>query len=172
MEKPLVNRVAQSSLKTVNLEDYFPAGDIVSFDMKDYLFMEMVLKEKDFRVSMKEHDWSQYDDKHLAVHCSTDAIIPVWAWMLVTTNARPYAKNIFMGTEALFIQQHYIDVLGQLDYSVYNDQRVVVKGCSDRPVPPSAYLELTKHLTPVAKSIMYGEPCSTVPIYKKPRPQK
>jgi len=169
MEKPLVNRVAQSSLKTINLEDYFPAQEVVAFDIKEYLFMEMVLKEKDFRAAMKEHDWSQYEGKSLAVHCSTDAIIPVWAWMLITTKAQPYAAEIFMGSPERFIQQHYIKALGQLDYTTYADQRVVIKGCSDKPVPASAYLELTKHLTPIVKSIMYGEPCSTVPIYKKPK---
>lgn len=169
MDKPLVNRVAQSSLQTINLEDYFPNGEIESFDLKDYLYMELILKEKDFREALKNHDWEQYKGKNLAVFCSTDAIIPVWAWMLVATQAEPVCNQVFMGSPDSFISQSYINALSSIDLEPYRDQRVVVKGCSDKPVPPSAYLELTKRLRPYAKSIMYGEPCSTVPIYKKPR---
>lgn len=167
MDKPLINRVAQSSLKTINLEDYFPEQEVVAFDIKEYLFMEMVLKEKDFRAAMKAHNWSEYEGKCLAVHCSTDAIIPVWAWMLIVTKAKPFVTEIFMGTPEFFIQQHYIKALSRIDFAPFADQRIVIKGCSERPVPASAYLELTKYLQPIAKSIMYGEPCSTVPIYKK-----
>ncbi len=167
MDQPLVNRVAQSSLKTINLEDYFPIGDIESFDLKDYLYMELILKEKDFRSALADHDWNQYKGKNLAVHCSADAIIPIWAWMLVATKAEPICNQVFMGDVGTFIQHSYIDALAKLDLSLYTDQRVVIKGCSEKPVPPSAYLELTKRLLPYAKSIMFGEPCSTVPIYKK-----
>lgn len=167
MDKPLVNRVAQSSLKTINLEDYFPKGEIESFDLKDYLYMELILKEKDFRTALSEFDWSQYEGKNLAVHCSTDAIIPVWAWMLVVTKAEPYCHQAFLGDVDEFIRQSYVKELNNLTLEAYTDQRIVIKGCSAKPVPPSAYLELTKLLRPYAKSIMYGEPCSTVPIYKK-----
>ena len=167
MDKPLVNRVAQSSLKTINLEDYFPTGDIESFDLKDYLYMELILKEKDFRAALTEHDWSQYQGKNLAVQCSTDAIIPVWAWMLVVTKAEPFCDQVYMGDAEAFIRHSYVKELSKLELDSYTDQRVVIKGCSEKPVPPSAYLELTKLLRPYAKSIMYGEPCSTVPIYKK-----
>jgi len=167
MDQPLVNRVANSSLKTINLEDFFPEGEIMTFDLKDYLYMEMILKEKDFRTALDEHDWSQYEGKNLALFCSADAIIPVWAWMLVTTKAEGVCNQIFMGDPDAFIRQHYIDALSELDAASFTDQRIVIKGCSEKPVPPSAYLEITKLLTPYAKSIMYGEPCSTVPIYKK-----
>lgn len=167
MDQPLVNRVAKSSLKTVNLEDFFPQEEIMPFDLKDYLFMEQILKEKDFRASLQEHDWNQYKGKNIALFCSTDAIIPVWAWMLVTTKAEGICKQIFMGDADTFIRQHYIDVLSDIDAASFDGQRVVIKGCSEKPVPPSAYLEITKLLRPYAKSIMYGEPCSTVPIYKK-----
>ena len=169
MDQPLVNRVANSSLKTINLEAHFPPGEIESIDLKDYLYMELILKEKDFRSALNEIDWSQYQGKNLAVHCSTDAIIPVWAWMLVVSKAEPFCNQVYLGNEEDFIQQYYINALAQIDLKEYQDKRIVIKGCSDKPVPPSAYLELTKLLRPVAKSIMYGEPCSTVPIYKKPK---
>ena len=169
MEKPLVNRVANSSLKTINLEDFFPKGELVEFDLKDYLFMELVLKEKDFRKALSEHDWEQYKGKNIALFCSTDAIIPVWAWMLVVSKAEPFCEQLFMGTPEEFLIQSYIQSLSNIDLEQYDNQRVVVKGCSEKPVPPNAYLELTKLLRPYAKSIMYGEPCSTVPIYKKPK---
>jgi len=167
MDKPLVNRVALSSLKTINLEDYFPSGEIELFDLKDYLYMEFILKEKDFRVALSEHDWTKYEGKNLAVHCSTDAIIPVWAWMLVVAHAEPYCNQVFLGDTDEFIRQSYAHELSQLNLETFTNQRVVIKGCSEKPVPPSAYLILTKLLRPYAKSIMYGEPCSTVPIYKK-----
>ena len=167
MDKPLVNRVANSSLQTINLEHYFPEGEIVSIDLKDFLYMELILKEKEFRSALDEIDWSAYQDKNLAVHCSTDAIIPVWAWMLVVSKAEPCCNQVFLGDADTFIQQYYVEVLAKIDLEDYQDKRIVIKGCSEKPVPPSAYLELTKLLRPVAKSIMYGEPCSTVPIYKK-----
>ncbi|MBT8221188.1 MAG: DUF2480 family protein [Bacteroidia bacterium] len=166
-EKPLVNRVASSGLITLNLEDYFPKEGLVVFDLKDYLYMELILKEKDFRGAMKDHDWSQYDGKNLAVFCSNDAIIPVWAYMLVTTYAEPFAKEIFWGNEEAFYSNFYTKVFSKLDLKSFENNRIVIKGCGDLPVPVSAYLEVTKILRPIAKSIMYGEPCSTVPIYKK-----
>lgn len=168
-DKPLVNRVAQSGLITLNLEQYYPKAELVEFDLKDYLFMELILKEKDFREALKEHDWEQYAGKVLLVHCSTDAIIPVWAYMLVTAYAAPHAADIFQGTKDAYLVDHYRRVLKSWDGTEYEGQRIVIKGCSDKPVPASAYLELTRLLRPHAKSIMYGEPCSTVPIFKKPR---
>ncbi len=168
-DKPLVNRVAQSGLITLNLEEYFPRESFVDFDLKDYLFMELILKEKDFRAALKEHDWSQYEGKILLVFCSTDAIIPVWAYMLVASYAEPFAATIFQGQQQEFLKQHYEKVVATIQVGAYEDRRIVIKGCSDKPVPASAYLALTRQLRPVAKSIMYGEPCSTVPIYKKPR---
>lgn len=169
LQKPLVNRVANSGIITINLEDYFPKEAVAAFDLKDYLFMELILKEKDFRAALKEHDWAQYDQKNLVVFCSTDAIIPVWAYMLVAASAEPYAKTVFQGTQEEFYKVAYQDALRNINPSQYQGNRIVIKGCSDRPVPPAAYVELTRQLRPYAQSIMYGEPCSTVPIFKRPR---
>ncbi|MCB0637951.1 MAG: DUF2480 family protein [Lewinella sp.] len=171
MDKPLVNRVADSGLITLKLEDFFPAQEIVIFDLKDYLYMELILKEKDFREALKEHDWTQYQEKILLVDCSTDAIIPQWAYMLVASYAAPFAADIYQGGQDEYYRAYFFRVLDRLDYEAYRDQRIVVKGCSDRPVPAGAYLELTRRLQPLARSIMYGEPCSTVPIYKRPKEQ-
>lgn len=172
IDKPLVNRVAASGLVTLNLEDFFPKEEVVIFDLKDYLFMELILKEKDFRAALKEHDWTQYQNKNLVVYCSTDAIIPVWAYMLVTVYAEPFVTNIFQGKAEEFYKWAFTKALMEVDAALYEDKRIVVKGCSNKPVPPSAYMELTRKLRPYAKSIMYGEPCSTVPIFKKPRVKK
>lgn len=168
-QKPLVNRVANSGLITINLEDYFPTEAVVVFDLKDYLFMELILKEKDFRAALAEHDWTQYENKNLIITCTADAIIPVWAYMLVTTYAAPIAKTVFQGTEEEFYKITFVQALANLQPAQYEDKRIVIKGCSDKPVPPAAYVELTRQLRPFAKAIMYGEPCSTVPIFKKPR---
>jgi len=167
MEKPLVNRVASSGLITLNLEEYFPKEVVVSFDLKDYLYMELILKEKEFRAALTEHDWSQYEGKHIALHCSTDAIVPTWAYMLVATYAAPHALSITQGNVEMVYATHYYKTLSKLDVTQYEDKRIVVKGCSNKPVPIAAYTELVRLLQPHAKSIMYGEPCSTVPIYKK-----
>lgn len=165
----LVNKVAASGLITIKLEDFFPTEEVVVFDLKDYLFMELILKEKDFRAALKEHDWTQYEGKQLVITCSADAIIPVWAYMLVTVYATPHAAGVFQGTSEEFYKSAFSTALRTIEGADYEDKRVVIKGCSDKPVPPSAYVELTHKLRPHAKSIMYGEPCSTVPIYKKPR---
>lgn len=169
MDQPLVNRVANSGLITIKLEEFFPPQELAIFDLKDYLFMEMILKEKDFREALKEHNWEQYQGKILLVYCSADAVIPVWAYMLVATYAAPFAQDIFQGTAENFYRSYFLRQLDQLDMEQYRDQRLVIKGCSDHPVPPAAYLEITRKLQPLAKSIMYGEPCSTVPVYKQPR---
>lgn len=165
----LVNKVAKAKLLTLKLEEYYPQAEIVAFDLKDYLFMELILKEKDFRAALKEHDFSQYADKILVVHCSADAIIPAWAYMLVAAAAAPYAAEVYQGTAAEYLRAHYHRVIQAFDPADYADQRVVVKGCGDKEVPASAYLDVTARLQPVVKSIMYGEPCSTVPVYKQPR---
>lgn len=168
-EPPLINRVAASGLITLKLEEFFPAATISEFDIKDYLFKGLLLREKDFRTALKEHDWAQYEDQILLVYCSTDAIIPMWAYMLVAAYAQPHALDVYQGSPEDFYRHHYDQVIAELDVSEYKDQRVIIKGCSDQPVPAGAYLALTKRLRPVAKSIMFGEPCSTVPIYKQPR---
>lgn len=167
---PLVNKVANSGLITLKLEEFWPSVELAELDIKDYLFKELLLKEKDFREAMKAQDWSQYEGKVLLVHCSTDAIIPMWAYMLIASHAAPYAADIFQGRSEDYYRTYFTQQLNGLDIEQYQDQRVILKGCTDgKAIPPQAYLELTKRLRPVAKSIMFGEPCSTVPIYKKPR---
>ena len=163
----LINRVAQSGLITLDLETFYPEGDVVAFDLKDYLFMEMILKEKDFREALKAHDWTQYEGKNLAVFCSADAIIPMWAYMLVTTYAAPYASDVVQSTPENLPEIVLLKKIAALDLEPYRDKRMIIKGCSERPVQPSAYLEITRRLQPVALSIMFGEACSTVPVYKK-----
>jgi len=164
----LVNRVANSNLFTIDLAEFYPVGVVLPFDLKDYLFMGLILKEKDFREALAMHDWSQYTDKHLAVFCSADAIIPMWAYMLVATYAAPFVRDMAQTTLEGYAETVFYKQLASLDLSPYTGKRIVIKGCSDQPVPPSAYLEITKRLQPIAKSIMFGEPCSTVPVYKKP----
>lgn len=164
----LVNKVAQSGIVSIDLEDFYPAeNSIVSFDLKDYLFRGLILREKDFREALAAIDWTTYQDKYVALYCSADAIIPNWAWMLVTVNAEPYAAGILLGNPEDTVKKIYANRLAALDKEQYRDQRVVIKGCSDKPVPVDAYVEITRILRPFAKSIMYGEPCSTVPVYKK-----
>lgn len=165
----LVNRVAASGLITFKLEDHWPTAAFAVFDLKDYLFMELILKEKDFRAALQEHDFSQYEGKILLVYCSADAIIPAWAYMLVAQAGSPFATDVYQGTETDYLRDHFRRVVAGLNPEEYTDKRVVVKGCGDKDVPASAYLDITARLQPVAKSIMYGEPCSTVPVYKKPR---
>lgn len=167
MDAPLVNRVAGSGLSTIDLEDFYPKGEVVSFDLKDYLFMELILKEKDFREALKNHDWEQYKGKNLAVFCSADATIPMWAYMLVATCAAPYVADMAQTTPENFVELAFLKQLSRMDLSEYEGKRLVIKGCSDKPVPPAAYLEITRLLQPIAQSIMFGEPCSTVPVYKK-----
>ena len=165
----LVNRVANSGLITINLEEYFPQREILHFDLKDYLWKEFILKEKDFRIALKEHDWTQYSDKIVLVYCSNDAIIPVWAYMLVTSYASKTAADVYGMTEEEFLKAHYRKAVEQMDLNDFEGKRIVIKGCSDKPVPASAYLDIQSKLTDFAQSVMYGEPCSTVPIFKKPR---
>lgn len=168
MDKPLVNRVAESGIITLNLEDHYPTKEIVSFDIKDYLFQGLILKEKDYRLALKEHDWSAFNGKVLCIYVSTDAIVPVWAFMLASSYASSHADVTYLGTPEAYIEHHYHHHISSLDITGYQDARIVIKGCSNKPVPAAAYAYLTSALRPVAKSIMYGEPCSTVPIYKKP----
>jgi hypothetical protein len=166
-QKPLVNRVAKSGIVTLNLEDYFPAENRLIFDLSDYLFRGLILREKDFREALSTHDWLQYQDQNLSICCTAEAIIPIWAYQLVSIKAAPFAKHIFMGSEKAFLEAYYYQTLQAIDWSIYQDKRIVIKGCGEKPVPVSAYAELARLLTPVAKRIMYGEPCSMVPLYKK-----
>ncbi len=167
MSDEIINKVAASGLITLDLEEYYPKEEILVFDLKPHLFMELILKEKDFRAALQQFDWSVYEGKVAAVTCSADAIIPMWAYMLVATYLQPIAKEIIFGDEAAASKQLFLQNIMAIPAEDYVDQRVVVKGCGDVPIGEFAYMEITKKLRPVAKSIMYGEPCSTVPIYKK-----
>lgn len=167
MSEEIVNRVAQSGLLTLDLEDYYPREEIVVFDLKPLLFREMILKEKEFRAGLQAIDWSQYSGKILAVTCTADAIIPAWAYMLVAASAQPFVRNIILGDRQTALQQTFIANLQTIDLRAFTDKRVVVKGCGDLAVGPFAYLEITRLLQPVVKSILYGEACSNVPVYKK-----
>jgi hypothetical protein len=167
MADPIVNKVAASGLITLDPEKYFPKGETAVFDLKDYLFMGLILKEKDFREALKQQDWEKFRDKNVAVHCSADAIIPVWAYMLAATYLQPVAKEIVMGDEKELQKNIFLKNLLQIDTNEFIDKRVVIKGCGETPIGDYVYMELTRLLRPVAKSIMYGEPCSTVPVYKK-----
>ncbi|HFC00578.1 MAG TPA: DUF2480 family protein [Phaeodactylibacter sp.] len=171
-DKPLINRVANSGLITLNLEDFFPKEKVVVFDLKNYLFKELILKEKDFRAALKGHDWSQYQGVNLLIDCSNDAIIPVWAYMLVAAYAEPFAHEVFQGNEDTFYKIAFDKTLSKLDGKEYDGKRVIIKGCSKKPVPVAAYVMITKKLRPFAQSIMFGEACSTVPIFKRPRVKK
>ena len=167
MEDIIINKVAQSALLTLDLEKFYPEGETAIFDLKNHLFMELILKEKDYREVLKNLDWSIYQDKNVAITCSTDAIIPLWAYMLATTHLQPFAKEIVFGDEEQLFNILFIKNLWKIDAKDYEGKRVVVKGCGDKKIPETAYVEITKMLRPVVKSIMYGEPCSTVPIYKQ-----
>ena len=168
-DKPLINRVANSGIKVLNLEDFYPETEIAEFDLKPYLFKELILKEKDFRSALKELDWNAYNSKIVVIFNSTQAIIPVWAYMLVSSYLTGIATEVFQGTKEEYLKLHYQKVLNEMDFTTYQEDRVVIKGCSNKPVPASAYAEATSKLKSFAQSIMYGEPCSTVPIFKRPR---
>ncbi|WP_439504788.1 DUF2480 family protein [Sediminibacterium sp.] len=165
--EPIINKVAESGIISLDLETFFSKDKIMVFDLKDYLFMGLILKEKDFRAALLTTDWEKYRDCFVAVTCSADAIIPMWANMLVTVYLSPITKGVFFGTEETLKEKLLLDALDSIKGIDYSDQRVVVKGCGEVPVPASAYVKITSILRPYAKSIMYGEPCSTVPLYKK-----
>jgi hypothetical protein len=167
MSELIQNKVADSGIISLNLEQFYPKQEIVPFDLKPYLFMELLLKEKDFRQSLQDIDWNQFLGKSVAVFCSSDAIIPVWAYMLVASYLQPYAAQINMGSPEKVTQDLLLENMNQLNLDLYKEQRVVVKGCGELPVSEQAYMKITHLLRPVVKSIMYGEPCSTVPVYKK-----
>jgi hypothetical protein len=167
MESELVNKVANSSLLTIDLEKFYPTEDFIVFDIKDYLFQGLILREKDFRIALKEIDWKAYERKILLIICSVDAILPLWSYMLIAAYAAPYAKTIFQGDKETFLKVHYEKVIAEWDKEAYRDKRVVLKGCSEKAVPASAYSAAVNSLQPLVLSLFFGEPCSTVPIYKK-----
>ena len=167
MSDSLINKVAESGLISIDLANFLPNNSVVVFDIKPYLFMELILKEKEFRASLAEIDWKEYQDKIVGIHCSADAIIPMWANMLVASNLSNTAKAIYFGDENKVREQILLQEISAINAAEYTDQRVVIKGCGDTPIGESAYIAITQKLRPVVKSIMYGEPCSTVPVFKK-----
>ncbi|PRD49167.1 DUF2480 family protein [Sphingobacterium haloxyli] len=167
IQENIVNKVAQSGLITIDLAHYAPKEDVVVYDIKDNLFHGLILKEKDFRTFIKEHDWTQYQHKHVGIICSTDAIVPTWAYMLLANKLEPYALSVHFGNKETVLDNLFSQALDQVDFSIYRDERVVVKGCGDIYVPESAFIKFTIGLSKVVKSMMYGEPCSTVPVYKR-----
>ena len=169
MAEEIVNRVAQSKLITFNLEDFYPKGQRFLFDISQWLLEGFVLREKDFREEAKAHDWSQYKDQFVALDCSTDAIVPAWAYMLLATYLEPYAKKVVIGDLENLESHLYQEVIEKMDVSDLKDKPVIVKGCSNKPVPKNAYIFLINKLQPVVKSLMYGEACSSVPLYKQPK---
>lgn len=167
MSEPIVNKVAESALVTIDLEAFLPNEQPLVFDLKDYLFMGLILKEKDFREALRTTDWEVYKEKTVLVICSADAIVPVWAYMLIASHLKTQTPHVFMETAEQWKQKMLLQTISNINAADYSGKRIVIKGCGDEPIPPEAYLEITKKLQPVAKSIMYGEPCSTVPIYKQ-----
>lgn len=168
-EELIVNRVSKSGLVSLDLEDFYHSGDRVVYDLKENLYMGLILREKDFREFLKTHDWSYYTNKNVAITCSEDAIIPTWAYMLLVVHLEPYAHLIVFGTLEELESKLYDEAIANIDFNEYAGAKVVVKGCSKVVVPTSAYVEITRRLKPYAQSLMFGEPCSTVPLYKKPR---
>jgi hypothetical protein len=166
MQEEIINRVNKSPLKTFDLEEIYPEGTRILFDIKDWLFHEIILKEKDFRESVKNHDWSQYKNSFVAVTCSVDAIIPSWAFMLIAAELIPFAKKVVIGNLELLETVIYQELMGFIDFRDFTNKPVIIKGCAEKPIPNSAYAFLIEKLQPIAKSIMFGEACSTVPLYK------
>ena len=167
MSDEIVNRVANSGLVNFDLEAYYPKGQRQLIDLKDWLFEGLILKEKDFRHAVKDYDWAQHQDQYVAIDCSADAIVPVWSYMLISNAISPYAKKVVKGSLENLESLIFHELINTLDIIPFKNQRVIVKGCSNLPIPESAYVAITNKLSPVVKSIMYGEACSSVPIYKK-----
>ncbi len=169
MDGVIVNKVSESGLVTLDLEEYYPREETIVFDMKDHLFMGLILKEKEFREAMKNLDPEAYKGKNVALTCSADAVVPIWAYMLAASYLEPVANDVVFGDTDFLHKTIFLKNIAKINAAEYADKRVVIKGCGDLPVSETAYVAITSLLRPVAKSIMYGEPCSTVPIYKKPK---
>ncbi|MBA5629129.1 DUF2480 family protein [Moheibacter lacus] len=163
----IVNRVAKSPLITIDLEDYYPEGKRIQFDLKDFLYEELILKEKDFREQLKNHDWNIYQDAYVAMNCSTDAIIPSWAFLLVATYLQPVARKIVKGNLVDLETSIYQEIIFKLDITPFENKKIIVKGCSKKPVPDAAYIQLIEKIQPHIQTLMFGEACSTVPLLKK-----
>jgi hypothetical protein len=169
MSDEILNRVANSKLVTIDLEDYYPKGERVLFDIKDWLLEGLVLREKDFRQTASQHNWQRYQNSYVALTCSTDAIVPAWAYMLLSTYLEPYATKTIIGDLNTLETSIFQQIISELDVAEFIDKPIIIKGCSNKPIPDNAYIQLTTKLKPIAKSIMYGEACSSVPLYKKPK---
>jgi hypothetical protein len=168
MADEIVNRIANNkNLITFDLEEYYPKGDRILFDIKDWLFEGLILREKEFRKHVLDHDWSQYQDAYIALTCSTDAIIPAWAYLLLTSSLQPFTKKVVVGSLEVLETILYAEIINTIDIVTYQNKFIIIKGCANKPVPPGAYIDLIQKLQPVARSIMYGEACSSVPLYKK-----
>jgi len=167
MSKEIVNRVANSQLINIDLEDFYPEGERVLFDIKEWLFAEQILKEKDFRESVKNHNWNTYQNKYIALTCSTEAIIPFWAYLLISVELSPFAKKIVVGNLETLETSIFQEIIEGLPVKNYINKPVIIKGCSNKPIPETAYTQLISKLLPITKSIMYGEVCSNVPLFKR-----
>jgi len=167
MEQPFVNKVAESGLITLDPAEFYPTENIRVFDLKDHLYMNLILKEKEFRVALQNTDWTVYQNCAVGIVCSADAIIPLWAYMLVASALEPFASFIMKGNEQQVLEALFLRNIANLRAEEYTDQRVVVKGCGEKQIPESVYIAITDKLRPQVKSIFFGEPCSTVPVYKK-----
>lgn len=167
MEQPIKNRVAESGIITLDLEQYMPDSDIISFDIRSFLFMDQILKEKDFREALRSHDWGKYKGRHVAVYCSVEAIIPAWAYMCIVVHLSDSSRSIFQGTPDEMLKDLLISSIRAIPVDMYADKRVLIKGCGDLGIAAYAYFEATRVLLPCVKSIMYGEACSAVPVYKR-----
>ena len=166
MDVEIINRIAKSKLISIDLEDFYPKGERISFDIKKWLLDETILIEKDFRTHVKNHDWSQYKDAFVALHCSVDAIIPSWAYLLISVNLSPYTNRIVVGDFKTIETVLFNEIISNLDIELYRNKHVLIKGCSDKPIPETAYVQLAQRLVHVATSVMYGEACSSVPLFK------
>jgi Protein of unknown function (DUF2480) len=169
MENEIINKVANSSLVTFDLEEYYQPGERVLIDLKDQLFQGLILREKDLRDFIKTHNWSQYQNKYVAINCSADAIIPTWAYMLITIAVTPYAAKVVLGSIERLNEIIFSQTIEKINWNNFKEAKVVIKGCSKIRVPESAYVEVVNKLKPVASSIMFGEPCSTIPLFKRPK---
>jgi len=169
MAEEIVNRIANSKLITIDLEDFYPDGERILFDISDWLYEGFILREKDFRESVKNHDWAHYKDKYVALTCKTDAIIPSWTYLLVTTYLSAFAKKVVVGNLELLETSIFQEIINNFDVTEYQDRPVIIKGCAEKPIPETTSVQLVEKLLPIAKTIMFGEACSTVPLFKKGR---
>lgn len=166
--KPIINKVAQKGIVTIDLGDFFPkAEEVMYIDLKDYLFKGLILREADFREAVKQTDWSAYKDKYAGIHCSADAVIPMWAFMVLASELSAYTKAVVFGNKSELDEKLLLENFNSTDIKQYDAQRLVIKGCGDRPISATVFVAVTAKLSGVARSIMYGEPCSTVPVFKK-----